>query len=75
MALIAWDQVCKPIRDGDLEIRLVHSINKALLAKKVLRVYHDDKEWSFIWKHNYLFDAPSLSDFLSYPNVLSPSAI
>ena len=75
MALIAWDQVCKPINDGDLGIRSVCSMNKALLAKKGWRVYHDDKEWSTIWKHKYLFNAPSLFNFLSYPNVLSPSTI
>ena len=50
-------------------------MNKAILAKQEWRVYLDNKEWSTIWKHKYLFNAPSLSDFLSYPNVLSPFAI
>ena len=50
-------------------------MNKALLAKQGWRVYHDDKEWSTIWKHKYLFNAPSLYDFISYLNFLSPSII
>ena len=75
MDLIAWDQICKPKMDGDLRIRSVRSKNKALLAKQGWRVYHDDKEWSTIQKHKYLFNAPYLSNFLSYPNVFSPSSI
>ena len=50
-------------------------MNKALLAKQGWRVYHDNKEWSSIWKHKYLCNAPYLSDFLFYPNVISPFAI
>ena len=50
-------------------------MNKALLAKKGWRADHDDKEWSSIWKHKYLYNAPSLSGFLLYPNVISPSTI
>ena len=50
-------------------------MNKALFAKQGWRVYHDNKECSTIWKHKYLFNAPSLSNFFSYPNVIFPSAI
>ena len=48
---------------------------KTLLAKKGWRVYHANKEWSSIWKHKYLYNAPSLSNFLKHPNVISPSTI
>ena len=34
MALIAWDQIYKPIRDGGLGIRSIRSMNRALLAKE-----------------------------------------
>ena len=50
-------------------------MNKALLAKQGWRVYHDNKEWSTIWKHKYLYNVPSLFDFFSYPNDISPSTI
>ena len=75
MALIAWDQIYKPKMDGGLGIRLVRSMNKALLAKQGWRVYHYHKEWSTIQKHKYLFNVPYLSNFLSYPNVISLSTI
>ena len=75
MALIAWDQICKPKMDGGLGIKSVRSVNKALLAKKGWIVYHDNKEWGSIWKHKYLFTTPSLDDFLSYPIVPSSSTI
>ena len=75
MPLIAWDQVCKPIKEGGLGIRKIRSMNKALLAKQGWRTYHNDKEWSTIWKHKYLFNVNSLADFLSSPDVLYPSAI
>ena len=50
-------------------------MNKALLAKQGWRTYHDNKEWSTIWKHKYLFNVNSLPDFLSSPDVIHPSTI
>ena len=38
-------------------------------------VYHDNKEWSTIWKHKYLFNAKSLPDFFSAPDVIHPSSM
>ena len=75
MALISRDQVHKPIKDGGLGIRTIQGMNKALLAKQGWQVYHDNKEWSTIQKHKYLYNAPSLSNFLRHPNVISPSSI
>ena len=75
MVLIAWDQICEPTQESGLGIRSMQRINRALLAKQGWRFYHDDKEWSIILKHKYLFNAHSLSHFLSSPNVLSPSTI
>ena len=75
MDLIAWGQICKPIKDGGLGIGSIRSMNRALLVKQGQRTYHGDKEWSTIWKHKYLFNAISLSNFISSPDVLSPSAI
>lgn len=66
MALIPWDKICKPKLEGDLSIRSTRSMNKSLLAKQGWRFYHDNKEWSSIWKNKYLYEAPSLANFLSY---------
>ena len=75
MSLIAWDKICKPKLEGGFDIRSARSMNKALLAKQGWRVYHDNKEWSSIWKHTHLYEAPSFFDFLSYPIVPSSSTI
>jgi ribonuclease HI len=75
MPLIAWDQVCKPVREGGLGIRKIRSMNKAFLAKQGWRVFHENKEWSTIWKHKYLLNSDSLSDFISSVDVFHPSSI
>jgi hypothetical protein len=75
MPLISWDQVCKPIRGGGLAIQKIRSMNIALLAKQGWRVYHENKQWSNIWKHKYLHNSVSLSDFISSPDVIHPSSI
>ena len=64
MPLFAWDQVCKPISEGGLGIKKIRSMNKALLAKQGWRTYHDNKEWSTIWKHKYLFNVDYLPSSL-----------
>lgn len=75
MPLIAWDQVCKPVREGGLGIRKITSMNKALLAKQGWCVFHENKEWSTIWNHKYLLNSDSLSDFISSSDVFHPSSI
>ena len=61
--------------EGGLGIRSIISMNKALLPKQGWRVYHVDNKWSSIWKHKYLYCAPSISNFLSYPIISSSSTI
>ena len=75
LPLIAWDMVCKSVKEGGLGIRKIRSLNKALLAKQGWRVFHENKEWSIIWKHKYLLNSASLPDLISTPDISHPSAI
>ena len=75
MSVIAWNKVCKCKKEGGLGIKIIRSMNKALLTKQGWRIHHDDKEWSSIWKRKYLYLAPSILDFLTYPFISFASAI
>lgn len=60
--LITWEKVCRPKNMGRLALRNIKTINKALLAKKIQRLFGKTSEWNSIWKAKYMQPQISLAN-------------
>ncbi|KAL0295376.1 UNVERIFIED_CONTAM: hypothetical protein Sradi_6838100 [Sesamum radiatum] len=47
-AKVSWQQVCRPVSEGGLGIRDIHSLNKGLMSRHLWRIMHDSTS---IWVH------------------------
>ncbi|XP_026399415.1 uncharacterized protein LOC113295281 [Papaver somniferum] len=53
LVTIKWDEVCAPMEEGGLGIRILEVVNKALLLKLLWRIETEDKEWTRFMKEKY----------------------
>ena len=71
---MAWEKVYLPKRHGDLGIRKLSHLNKALLAKQIWKIFNSTGEWREILVNKYL-RRPSLHFTLFNEDIPKGSTI